>query len=209
MAAATTRLTGLVGVDLLDFSDATGAVTFTLSQGTGPFSTGALSGIGTDSYSNMEGVIGSAFADTLTGSSSADTIRGGGGNDTINAAGGNDRIEGGNGADTLTGGNGNDVFVFNTALNAVDTIADFDATNAGANADKIELSSAFFSSLSPANPLDPANFVSGAEATALDANDYITYDTSNGNLYYDADGSGAGARILVRHTEFAGRVRYR
>ena len=79
----------------------------------------------------MEGVIGSAFADTLTGSSSGDTIRGGGGNDTINAGGGNDRIEGGQGADNLTGGNGNDVFVFNTALNAVDTIADFDATKRG------------------------------------------------------------------------------
>ena len=42
--------------------------------------------------------------------------------------------------------------------------------------------------------------MSGAGATALDANDYITYDTSNGNLYYDADGSGAGSEV-VRHTD--------
>jgi Ca2+-binding RTX toxin-like protein len=33
-------LNGAGGVDLLDLSDATLAVTFTLSQGTGPFSTG-------------------------------------------------------------------------------------------------------------------------------------------------------------------------
>ena len=118
-------------------------------------------------------------------------LRGTAGDDVILGLGGNDRIEGGNGADALTGGTGNDTFVFNTALNAVDTIADFDATNAGVNADKIELSSAIFTSLSPANPLDTGNFVSGAGVTALDANDYVLYDTANGNLYYDADGNGA------------------
>ena len=51
--------------DLLDFSDATGAINFTLNQGTnggGNWSTGALSGIGTDGYKNMEGVIGSMVA---------------------------------------------------------------------------------------------------------------------------------------------------
>jgi hypothetical protein len=30
-----------------------------------------------------------------------------------------------------------------------------------------------------------------------DANDRVVYNTTNGNLYYDADGSGAGAAQLI------------
>ena len=32
--------------------------------------------------------------------------------------------------------------------------------------------------------------------TATDANDRVLYDTNGGQLYYDADGNGAGARVL-------------
>jgi len=44
--------------------------------------------------------------------------------------------------------------------------------------------------------LTAANFAANAGGTATDANDYILYDTATGNLYYDADGNGAGARVL-------------
>ena len=30
---------------------------------------------------------------------------------------------------------------------------------------------------------------------ALDANDFLLYDTNDGSLYYDADGNGSGARV--------------
>jgi Ca2+-binding RTX toxin-like protein len=41
-------------------------------------------------------------------------------------------------------------------------------------------------------------FRSGAGVTSgQDANDRVVYDTSTGNLYYDADGSGAGASQLI------------
>jgi Ca2+-binding RTX toxin-like protein len=50
----------------------------------------------------MEGVIGSAFADTLTGTGLADVLSGGGGNDT------------------LTGGTGSDLFDYNDALSDAD-----------------------------------------------------------------------------------------
>ena len=32
---------------------------------------------------------------------------------------------------------------------------------------------------------------------AADANDYIIFDTFNKTLYYDADGSGVGAEVVV------------
>ena len=88
---------GGAGVDLLDFSDASGGINFTWSQGTnfgGFWSTGVLPGLlGTDSYRNIEGVIGTNFNDTLTGSSGNDVIRGGGGDDTINGGAGVDQLD--------------------------------------------------------------------------------------------------------------------
>ena len=177
--------------DLYDLSDATAALIFTIVQSASNTAFSAA-GLGTDNYSNMEGIVGSAFADTITGSGSADILRSGGGNDTINGSGGNDRIEGGNGADSLTGSSGNDTFVFNTALNAVDTITDFVT-----GVDKIELSSAIFGPLTAASPLSAANFVSGAGAVSADGNDYVIFDTGTGSLYFDADGNGAAARILI------------
>ena len=44
-------------------------------------------------------------------------------------------------------------------------------------------------------PLAAANFHTTDDAAAPDKNDYIQYDTHTGALYYDADGSGAGAAI--------------
>jgi len=147
--------------------------------------------LGTDTYKNFEGVIGSAFDDTLNGSSSGDILRGGWGNDTLNGNGGDDRLVGGPGADNLTGGTGNDTFVFDSPLNAVDTITDFNA----AAADKIELSQAVFTALP--GVLGAGNVVSASGATALDANDFLIFDTDDGHLYYDSDGNGAAARVQI------------
>ena len=74
------------GVDLLDLSDATAGFTINFSQGVGQSITAA--GIGTDTYSNFEGVIGSGFADIINGSTGNDILRGGGGNDVINGGDG-------------------------------------------------------------------------------------------------------------------------
>jgi VCBS repeat-containing protein len=176
--------------DLLDLSDATAGFTINFSQGVSQSVT--ASGIGTDTYSNFEGVIGSAFNDTINGSSGNDILRGGGGNDVIDGGAGNDTITGGTGADTMTGGIGNDVFVFNSPTNAVDTITDFEANGA----DKLQLDDAIFTQLTP-GALSAANFVSNSGGVAGDANDYILFDSDTGNLYYDADGNGAGQRILI------------
>ena len=122
-------LNGALGTgDLIDFRDGTAGIIFTLVQsGIGTAFNASGAGLGTDTYSNMEGVIGTAFADTLTGSSGDDILRGEGGNDTLDGAGGNDTLIGGTGADTLTGGLGNDIFVLSTPLNNVDTITDYAA----------------------------------------------------------------------------------
>jgi Ca2+-binding RTX toxin-like protein len=135
--------------------------------------------------------IGNGLANVLTGNSAANKLNGVTGNDTLIGNGGNDTLTGGAGKDTLTGGTGSDFFVFNAALNAstnIDIIKDYTAS-----ADTILLENSIFTKLTTTGALSTANFKLGTAAT--DANDFIVYNNSTGALYYDADGSGAGAAI--------------
>lgn len=67
---------------------------------------------GTDTLSNIDAVIGSAFNDLLIGDGNANTFLGGAGADTLLGFGGDDTLIGGAGAaNTLQGGTGNDVYV--------------------------------------------------------------------------------------------------
>lgn len=55
-----------------------------------------------DVLSNIENIIGSNFADTLSGDPNNNIIFGGGGNDTLAGKGGADTLDGGDGEDTVT-----------------------------------------------------------------------------------------------------------
>ena len=108
--------------------------------------------------------------------------------------GGGNILNGGLGNDILTGGAGNDQFEFTTALNAgsnVDSIRDF------SSGDTLQLSQVIFSRAGSVGTLNASFFKAGAGLTSgQDSDDHIIYNTTTGNLYYDADGSGAGASIL-------------
>lgn len=144
-----------------------------------------------------------AGTDIDFGINGPDSISGGAGDDAL--AGGNqsDNLFGGLGNDQLLGGAQSDNFIFNTALDAtnnVDVVMDFNA----ANADKIHLENAVFTQLAATGTLAAANFVSNVGGNAVDANDYVLYDSATGNLYYDTDGSGAGAKVLFATISLAG-----
>jgi Ca2+-binding RTX toxin-like protein len=142
-------------------------------------------------YDNIENItlLGGANANAIGNDTQNNVLVGNAGNNFLNGKGGNDRLEGGYGNDQLLGGdsvggyigvNGADTFVFNTVLNArsnVDTIYDFNA----ASGDKIELSTAIFSS------------IAHGSTTAM-TDGYIVQ--SSGSLYYDADAGGTGSAIL-------------
>ena len=121
---------------------------------------------------------------------------GGSGSDVITGNAADNTLSGGRGNDSLTGGAGADHFVFNTALNAssnVDTITDFSVSQG----DKIDLSAAIFTKLSVSIGVAATQFKSGAgQTTASDADDYLIYNTTDGSLYYDSDGSGSAAAVL-------------
>jgi len=39
---------------------------------------------------------------------------------------------------------------------------------------------------------------------ATNANQHVLYDTATGDLYYDADGNGGGAKVLIAHIDLTG-----
>ena len=179
--AGNDMIDGGAGIDLLDFSDATGALNFTLVQGSTATAVNLAGvGLGTDTYKNMEGVIGSSFNDTLTGSAGNDVLRGGAGNDILLGGDGNDTLVGGAGADTLTGGAGTDTFGFLRADAAsVDTITDFNVNPTAAGGDVLDLS----------------DLLSGMNVTGANAAQFIHLSEVGGNtvVSVDRDGGGTGA----------------
>lgn len=138
---------------------------------------------------------GNGLVNILTGNSAVNVLKGLAGKDTLIGAGGNDKLYGGTGNDALTGGIGADWFVFDTTSNVasnLDTIKDFVF-----GIDKIVLDDDFFTlgltGTSAGVALTASKFQLGTAASDLD--DRIIYDQSSGKLYYDADGSGAGAQV--------------
>jgi Ca2+-binding RTX toxin-like protein len=103
-----------------------------------------------------------------------------------------DTITGGAGDDAITVGSGADVVIFKS-LTGVDTLTDF-----AAGADKIDISKAVFTAFSTVGALAGTAFESGAGLTAAaTASGHIVYDTTTGDLYYDADGSGGSAAVQI------------
>lgn len=173
-------LSGGGGVDRVSYITATAGVTINLGLSVKQNTLSA----GIDVLNGIENLFGSNFDDNLKGNAEANFINGLLGNDTLFGKAGNDILKGDTGAD---------IFVFDTALNPTtnnDKITDFSVVD-----DTFRLENAIFTKLSLPGTLATENFISGASANALDSNDYLIYDTTNGSLYYDADGSGSAVKI--------------
>ena len=87
-------LDGGSGSDTASYSDAAAGVVASLAAPA--VNTGDAAG---DSYSGIENLTGSAFADTLVGDGNANVLAGGAGDDTLTGGAGNDVIDGGGGTD--------------------------------------------------------------------------------------------------------------
>ncbi|MGO4126826.1 calcium-binding protein [Inquilinus sp. YAF38] len=119
--AGADTLVGGAGIDTIGYTASATGVTVSLAAGTAEG----------DSFSGIEQVLGSAFADTLTGDALANTLWG---------LDGNDVLRGGGGGDVLKGGAGNDRFIYAALSDSAvsgpgkDTITDF------TTGDRIDLS---------------------------------------------------------------------
>jgi serralysin len=154
---------------------------------------------------NNDALVGGAGNDTINGLAGADLLQGLGGNDSILGGTGWDTLQGGDGgdwlqsggwSDTMTGGAGADSFVWAEAgSNHRDTVTDFVS-----GTDELLFENGTLNAMgaSGAWAAGDTRFWAAAGATAgHDADDRLVYNTSTGNLYYDADGSGAGAAQVV------------
>lgn len=123
MGTGADLLHGGLGYDFASYSRSTTAIVISLTESWR--NTGEAAG---DTYSSIEGVHGSQFADGLTGNSESnslyghegdDWLSGREGNDYLAGGGGSDVIEGGNGADWLVGGAGYDYASYGAASSGV------------------------------------------------------------------------------------------
>ena len=156
------------------------------------------------SFSNIEHfqVTGANSADTLIVGTGNDTLNGNGGDDILNGragidtligGNGNDAIAGGLGNDLLTGGAGSDRFTFNDFNEGIDTIVDLETV------DDIYVSAAGFGGGLVANnaAITTSQFLSGSGVTvATNSSQRFIYNTSNGALFFDADGNGTGSAAM-------------
>ena len=149
--------------------------------------------------------------DSLTGNAGNDALYGGDGNDVISGGAGNEVLEGGPGHDTLNGGDGNDqlfggddsdalvggadFFVFvgvSAQANGADRITDFEA-----GSDSILLNVNWSGDFA-AGAIIASRFISRAgRITAVTAQQRIVYDTFAGKVYFDVDGHGGTASVLL------------
>ena len=140
-----------------------------------------------EEISGIENVTGSTGNDFITGDGQVNVLRGGLGNDTLVS---------GLGADVLVGGGGADVFVFTGTTGGADELRDYDI-----NTDSIGLVNGAFGDLNSFNIGEVGRLTINATGTVgTMAVAQIIFDNSGagfGQLFFDADGNGAGAAVLL------------
>ena len=128
-------MSGNQGLDYLDYSASSAGVNVNLTTNVG--SGGDAAG---DSYQGVDGIIGSAFDDTLTGYDGFSTdpldpytnvIYGNAGNDYIDGRDGDDSLYGGADNDTVVGGGGNDLMTGDAGNDLLDGGAGTDTMTGG------------------------------------------------------------------------------
>jgi Ca2+-binding RTX toxin-like protein len=127
--------------------------------------------------------------DVLSGEAGNDQLSGDAGSDRLFGGEGEDVLDGGDGEDFLIGNDGADVFHFEAASQGPDEISDFVSGE-----DQIRVSASGFGGGLTAG--GTVSLVSGSDPVASGAGGEFLYDTDDGRLLWDADGTGAGAAVL-------------
>ena len=166
------------GMDVVDYRNAASGITADLSK-----TTAQETGYNTSTFTNIEGIAGSAHDDVITGNSGNNQFEGRGGNDTFNiGSGGHDTLlyKLINAADP-TGGNGHDV------VNGF-SVGTWEGT---ADSDRIDLRELLQGSGYDGNA--SASYVNGdATLDAGNLTDYLRVTTDGSNTVIQIDRSGGG-----------------
>ncbi len=182
------RIDGGEGIDTLDFSGLTTAIIVDLSH---PASNKGAATKG-DTYTSIENLAGGDRADRLTGDAGDNLLIGNRGIDRLTGGAGNDTLEGGHARDILLGGAGADDFVYATKSGLWDYINDFTS-----GSDRIVLEGSAFGYGNQSGAVSAADFHSGTKVTAADSSDHFYLRTTDSTLWFDVDGSGRKAAIML------------
>jgi Ca2+-binding RTX toxin-like protein len=141
---------------------------------------------------------GGRFADTITDTDGTpDWINGGAGDDSIDGGDGDDWIIGGAGNDTITTGiNSMDTILYYDPSEGNDTITDF-SDSASMSPDMLAFRSSTFGGIT--SLVDGVNFISDPTlpAPVSPAVPTFLYNSTTGQLTYDANGSNPGGTSLI------------
>lgn len=133
-------------------------------------------GSNTDILISIENVIGTDNSDVIKGCSASNSLTGGAGDDTLYGSGG---------ADYLSGGAGRDVFSYVSASEGGDTITGFSSVDDGFSFSSTNFSSSFtFAVVTPG-----VGVAYDGQTGPADGSAYFVFDSDNGQLWYDPDGS--------------------
>jgi Ca2+-binding RTX toxin-like protein len=140
-------------------------------------------------------ILGNNNSNSLTGISSNDTIFGFNGNDTIT---------GGAGSDTLIGGAGADHFRFTAKTDGGgtgDNIVDFTHGSDVLDFSRFAFGSHLATNNANTGTLAQSHFASNSDGHATAVTAQFIYNTSNGILTFDSDGTGSAAAIRMAWLE--------
>ncbi len=193
--AGNNTLIGSGGVDVAVYETAPAAITVNLLNGTAANGYG-----GTDSLQQIENVIGSAFADTMTGDNGNNTLYGNDGDDVLSGGNGNDILIGGAGNDTLDGGTGRNDMIGGAGNDTyfVASNQDLIYEDVGGGTDTVKLSTTNGVYTLPAN-VENLTFIGGGTFTGTgNALDNVIIgggnnDTIDGGAGADTMNGGAGS----------------
>jgi Ca2+-binding RTX toxin-like protein len=187
--AGTDRMTGGLGNDIYYVHDRSDVTVETTNGGMDL----VYSSVSLTLAANVEHLVATGLgALTLTGNNLNNGILGNNAKNTVKGGSGNDTVNGGGGNDTLYGGTGKDIFSFNTPLSSTrnkDFIKDWSSKD-----DTIHLENQVFKALKKTGALSKSYFKIGSKAA--DSNDYIGYNKTTGDLWYDANGSKSGGQVV-------------
>ena len=192
------QINGAGGFDYASYANAAAGVRVDFTNAA--TNTGEAAG---DVISNVEAFYLSAHGDIFIGQTGQNIVFAGNGgdalfggvnaNDWLFGEGGADFLSGGNFDDLLSGGAGADTYAFASWVgNGFDSILDFSSGQ-----DKIQLTGSGFGLLAGTAIVNGVNFIAAASPFATSAQGTLLYATGFGILYYDPDGSGAGAAIAL------------
>jgi Ca2+-binding RTX toxin-like protein len=186
------------GFDYASYNSASAGVTVNLLNGAA--NTGDAAG---DSYTGVEAFVLSEHADTFSGGAGqnfafgyggADSLRESAGtaaNDWYFGGAGNDTLYGGALFDLLTGEAGADLYEYRSPTEGGDSILTFET-----GIDDFRMLASAFGFTAGATLVAGQNFISAANPLPTTAGPTFLYYTS-GFLYFDADGTGAGAPVAI------------